>query len=135
MGALEAADMRRARVFILSAALLLFGVVARADPYEDTIKLFKEAGESAAFFSKSHGYAVFPTVGKGGFVVGGAHGQGRVFEQGKYIGDAAMTQVSVGFQAGGQAYSMIVFFEDQRALKEFTSGNFQFGADASAVAI
>jgi lipid-binding SYLF domain-containing protein len=108
---------------------------ARADEYTDTVALFKNAGKSAAFFPKTYGYAVFPTIGKGGFIVGAAHGSGRVYAQGKYMGDTSMTQVSVGFQAGGQAYSEIIFFEDRRSLEEFTSGNFEFSADAGAVAI
>jgi lipid-binding SYLF domain-containing protein len=78
---------------------------------------------------------VFPTIGKGGIVVGGAHGSGRVYEKGKVIGDSSMTQVSVGLQLGGQAYSEIIFFQDESALKKFTGGNFEFGADASVVAI
>jgi lipid-binding SYLF domain-containing protein len=127
--------MRRTTACILSAVLMTSAATARADDYSDTIALFKNAGESAAFFERSYGYAVFPTIGKGGFVVGGAHGKGRVYERGKYVGDASVTQVSVGMQAGGQAYSQIIFFEDQRALNEFTSGNFEFGADVSAVAI
>ena len=108
---------------------------AWADEYSDTISIFKNAGESGKLFDTAYGYAVFPTIGKGGIVVGGAYGNGRVYEKGKVIGDTSMTQVSVGLQLGGQAYSEIIFFEDQRALKEFTSGNFEFGADASVVAI
>jgi lipid-binding SYLF domain-containing protein len=115
-------------------AVALVGV-AVADDYSDTVELFKNAGESSGFFGNCYGYAVFPTIGKGGFVVGGAHGNGRVFEKGRYIGDTSMTQVSVGFQAGGQAYSQIIFFEDKRALDEFTNGNFEFEAGVSAVAI
>lgn len=103
--------------------------------YQDTIKIFRDAGESGSFFGKSHGYAVFPTIGKAGLVVGGAYGSGRVYAVGKYVGDTSMTQLSLGFQAGGQAYSQIIFFEDQRAYNEFTSGNFEFGAQATAVAI
>jgi len=67
--------------------------------------------------------------------VGGARGKGRVYQQGSYIGDTTMTQLSIGLQLGGQAYSQIVFFQDKRALDEFRSGNFEFGAQASAVAI
>jgi lipid-binding SYLF domain-containing protein len=78
---------------------------------------------------------VFPTIGKGGLVVGGAHGNGRVYRKGKHVGDVSMTQVSVGFQAGGQAYSQIIFFEDQRAFDEFTSGQFGFDASVGAVVI
>jgi lipid-binding SYLF domain-containing protein len=106
-----------------------------ADDYQDTIKVFKNAGESGAFFDKSYGYAVFPTIGKGGIGIGGAHGKGRVYERGKYVGDSSMTQVTIGLQLGGQAYSQIIFFQDERAFKEFTDGNFEFGAQATAVAI
>ena len=118
---------------LLSVALL--ASPAWADEFDDTVNLFKKAGESAKFFSTAYGYAVFPTIGKGGIGVGAAHGNGRVFEKGKWIGNTSMTQLSIGLQLGGQAYSQIIFFEDQRSLKEFTSGNFEFGAEASAVAI
>ena len=120
---------------LLIATLALAAVPALADEYDDTIALFKTAGESATFFNKSHGWAVFPTIGKGGLGVGAAHGSGRVYEQGKYVGDTKMTQLSVGLQAGGQAFSQIIFFQDKRALNEFTSGNFEFEATAQAVAI
>ena len=106
-----------------------------ADDYEDTIKIFEKAGESGTFFDNSYAYAVFPTVGKGGMGIGGAHGKGRVYEGGIYIGDSSMTQITFGLQLGGQAYSQIVFFQDERALREFTGGNFEFGAQATAVAI
>ena len=66
---------------------------------------------------------------------GGAYGKGRVYEQGAHVGNTSMTQVTVGFQLGGQAYSQIIFFEDKRAFDEFTSGNFEFVAQATAVAI
>ena len=108
---------------------------ALADEFADTVALFQKAGESGAFFRNAHGYAVFPTIGKGGIGIGAAHGNGRVYEKGKHVGDTSMTQLSVGLQLGGQAFSQIIFFEDARALKEFTSGNFEFGAEASAVAI
>ena len=123
----------RALIVLLLCALPFTG--SWAGDYEDTIKVFKNAGESGAFFDKSHGYAVFPTVGKGGIGIGGAHGTGRVYEKGKYIGDTSMTQLTIGLQLGGQAFSQIIFFQDARALKEFTSGNFEFGAQATAVAI
>jgi lipid-binding SYLF domain-containing protein len=108
---------------------------AFADSYSDTIALFENAGESSAFFDSSYGYAVLPTIGKGGFIIGGAHGDGRVYRRGKYVGDISMTQISIGFQAGGEAYSEIIFFQDQRALDEFTSGHFEFDGDVSAVAL
>jgi len=122
-------------VSILAAALVAFSMPSRADEYSDTVNLFKNAGESAAFYHNAYGYAVFPTIGKGGVGVGGAYGKGRVYEKGKYVGDASMTQVTVGLQLGGQAYSEMIFFEDERAFREFTGGNFEFSADAGAVAI
>jgi lipid-binding SYLF domain-containing protein len=125
----------RSSAFLLVAVQCFAGAWALADSYSDTVALFRNAGASASFFDTCYGYAVFPTIGKGGLVVGAAHGKGKVYVHGKYLGDSSMTQLSVGLQAGGQAYSQIVFFEDQRALKDFTSGDFQFGADASAVAL
>lgn len=127
--------MKRSFALFCGALLLVGAGVVRADDYSDTIALFKNAGESAGFFKNCYGYAVFPTIGKGGLGIGGAYGKGRVYAKGKHIGDTSATQVSVGFQAGGQAYSQMIFFEDKRALDEFTGGNFEFGADVNAVAI
>ena len=123
------------RSFALVPALLLIASVAHASKYSDTINLFKNAGQSSTFFHKCYGYAVFPTVGEGGLGVGGAFGKGQVYVHGHYVGDTKMGQVSVGFQAGGKAFSQIIFFEDKRALDEFESGTFEFTAGASAVAV
>ena len=123
------------RMFLFSLFVMVPLSAVHADEYQDTIEIFKNAGESNNFFSQSFGYAVFPTIGKGGIIVGGAYGEGRVFKQGTYVGDTSMTQASIGFQLGGQAFSQIIFFEDKRAFDEFTSGNFEFGAQATAVAI
>jgi len=123
------------RLSSLLLLVLLAPAVVLANRYSDTIALFKNAGQSAGFFANCYGYAVFPTIGKAGFVAGGAHGTGRVYEHGKYVGDATMNQLSVGFQLGGQAYSQMIFFEDKRAFDNFTDGNFEFDASASAVAI
>jgi lipid-binding SYLF domain-containing protein len=123
------------RAFSLASALLLMASMAHASKYSDTVNLFRNAGQCATFFDKSYAYAVFPTVGEGALVVGGAHGKGHVYVHGHYVGDASMSQLSVGFQAGGKAYSQIIFFEDKRALDEFESGSFEFDAGASAVAI
>lgn len=127
--------MRRTFQCLLSVPLLLLAAATRADSYQDTVELFRNAGQSSQFFQNCYGYAVFPTIGKGGFVVGGAHGDGRVYARGKYVGEVSMTQLSVGLQAGGQAYSQVIFLEDKRAFEEFTNGSFEFGADASAVVI
>jgi len=119
--------------------LLIFSVAlagpARADEYDDAIDLFRDAGASSGMFDSAVGYAVFPTIGKAGFGIGGARGFGRVYRNGVAVGETTMTQLSVGFQMGLQAYTQIIFFEDDSAFAEFTSGNFEFGATAGAVAI
>jgi len=108
---------------------------AFADEYKDTIDIFKKAGASNAFFGENYGYAVFPTIGKGGIGIGGAYGSGKVYKDGKYMGNTDMYQLSLGLQLGGQAFSQIIFFQDARAFEQFTGGSFEFGAQASAVAI
>jgi lipid-binding SYLF domain-containing protein len=123
------------RAAVMAAALSLTVGVAQAGKYEDTIAVFREARESASFFHHSYGYAVFPTVGEGGFIVGAALGHGRVYARGRLVGDSTMTAVSAGFQAGGKAFSQIIFFKNKSALEAFESGSFQFEAGASAVAI
>ena len=122
----------------LTMAFVLFSLAsltAQADSYSDAIETFRKAGESATFFDKSVGYAVFPTIGKGGIGIGGAFGEGKVYRDGVAIGTSDMTQVTIGFQLGGQAFSQIIFFENENALINFIAGNFEFSADASAVAI
>jgi lipid-binding SYLF domain-containing protein len=121
-------------VFVL-VLLLSVNQLAHADTYSDAVASFKNAGESGAFFEQSYGYAVYPTIGKGGIGIGGAHGKGQVYARGAHVGNSSMTQVTIGFQLGGQAYSQIIFFKDQSALNEFTSGNFEFSAQMTAVAI
>ena len=122
------------RATLFTLLLLLPFASALADEYSDTKKMFVDAGASNLFQS-AYGYALFPTIGKAGFVVGGAYGKGRVYSGGKHIGDTSMTQASIGFQLGGSGFSQVIFFEDKRALDEFTSGNFEFGAQAQAVAL
>ena len=122
------------RVAILLSAATLVSEVVLADGYSDTVDTFKKAG-SAWYFDHSYGYAVFPSIGKGGLIIGGAHGTGRVYQNGQYVGDTAMTQVSIGLQVGGEAYSQMIFFEDKRSFDDFTSGNFEFDAGVSAVAL
>jgi len=128
--------MSRLAGLMLGTLLALSPVAASADEYTDGVDLFRKAGASAAFFPKCYGYAIFPSVGQGALVIGGARGTGRVYKcSGEYVGDTSVTQLSIGLQAGGRAYAMIIFFEDQRAFEEFTKGNFEFGADVTAVAI
>ena len=115
---------------------LLSASVAWGDSYDEAVEIFKGAGQSGDYFNTAYGYALFPTIGKGGVLIaGGAHGKGRVYVGGVQVGNASMTQVTVGLQLGGVAYSEIIFFEDERAFQEFASGSFEFGAQASAVAI
>ncbi len=87
------------------------------------------------FFDGAAGYAVFPKVGKGGIGIGGAHGKGLVIVNDKAIANTSLSQVTVGFQLGGQVYSQFVFFEDATSLGHFQRGNFEMGAQASAVAV
>jgi lipid-binding SYLF domain-containing protein len=103
--------------------------------YQEAKGLFVEAGQSGDFFDNCYGFALFPTIGKGGIGIGGAHGDGRVYAKGEYVGDTKMNQLTIGLQFGGQAYSQIIFFEDKRAFDEYTGGEFEFGAQATAVAI
>lgn len=88
-----------------------------------------------AFFENAAGYAVFPSVGKGGLVIGAAYGKGLVLADEKIIGYTSMTQGTIGLQAGGQKYAQFIFFKDTTALDHFKRGNFELGAQASAVAI
>lgn len=122
----------------LGAALLVLlsmNVMAEGDSYANALNVFKESEICRKYFGSSYGYAIFPTVGKGGVVVGGGYGKGRVYRQGEMTGTAVVGQVSVGLQLGLQAYSEIVFFQDERAYQDFISGSFEFDATASAVAI
>jgi len=81
------------------------------------------------------GYAVFPDVGKGGFIVGGARGKGLLYEKGVATGQATMTQASVGAQAGGQSFAEIILFQTPQAVSDFKTGKFEMSAEVSAVAV
>jgi lipid-binding SYLF domain-containing protein len=90
-------------LLVLATLSVASSGAASDDTYSKAVRVFKEAGQSEAYFSKEYGYALFPTVGKGGFVIGGAHGSGRVYAGGNYVGDTSMTQLSVGLQARASA--------------------------------
>lgn len=122
------------RATLLAILVLLPVASVLADTYSDTKKMFSDAGASN-MFDGAHAYALFPTIGKAGFVIGGAYGEGRVYQGGEVIGDTSMTQATIGFQLGGSGFSQVIFFKDKRALDKFTRGNFEFGADAQAVAL
>lgn len=130
--------MKNPRIIFLSIILmtaLFLPASALAGSYGRTISVFKKAPAVQPFFKNCYGYAVFPTVGKGGFVIGGSYGEGRVYKNETATGFVKLIKGSIGFQFGGQAFSQIIFFQDQRAYNEFTSGSFEFDGSASAVAI
>ena len=115
--------MRLRRLALVFSLLLVFPVVhafaadnmAKLDKKtQDAIRVFKNAGASAKYFDKSYGYAVFPTIGKGAVGVGGAHGNGQVYEQGKLVGYAEMSQMTVGLSLGGKTFSVVPVSVDQR---------------------
>ena len=108
---------------------------AVADDYTDTIEIFIKSDAVKPFFNEAYGYAVFPLVGKGAIILGGAYGAGRVYRQGDITGTATLFKVNFGFQLGGQAFRQIIFFQDKRAYDEFTSEGFEFDGSLSAVVI
>jgi len=122
-------------MLIVVMAALMLSIPAHADKYTDTMDVFKKSEVVQPFFKNAYGYAVFPTVGKGGIGIGGSYGTGQVYQGGKVTGEVSLIKGSIGWQLGGQAFSQMIFFEDKRAYDDFTSGNFEFDATASAVAI
>jgi lipid-binding SYLF domain-containing protein len=122
-------------VLIMFVSALILSNTAYADKFADTINVFKKSEAVQPFFRNAYGYAVFPTIGKAGIGIGGSYGTGQVYKGGKVTGEVSVIKGSIGFQLGAQAFSQMIFFEDKRAYDEFTSGNFEFDATASAVAI
>jgi lipid-binding SYLF domain-containing protein len=135
----EIAMLKRVIVLVCFTCLLFALPVAakkrEVKDYSKTIDDFKKINVVKPFFGNAYGYAVFPSVGKGGLGIGASHGKGQVYEGGKVIGFTSTSDVSIGFQAGGQAYSQIIFFQNADALNKFTSGNFEFEASAEAIAV
>ena len=141
--------MRKAAMYGL-VTILLIGVLAVSagagwDPsreqrekklVEETIAKFKEADASMkVFFDKTYGYVVFPSIGKGGFIIGGGHGDGWVYEKGRHIGRATVTELTVGAQIGGQSFSEIIFFAKKPAIDDFKRGNWELDAQASVIVV
>lgn len=129
---------------LISSALFLMAIIVLTPPVvaqseakvQEVIKKFEEGDPGMqAWFREAYGYVVFPSVGKGGIGIGGARGKGLVYEQGKLVGRSTLTELTVGFQLGGQAFSEVIFFKDKTAFDDFTRGNFEFGAQVSAVAL
>ena len=102
------------------------------DAVEAKAMLLKADEGLKSFFDKSAGYVIFPNVGKGGFIVGAASGNGVVYENGTKVGMADLKKLNIGFQAGGQAIIEVIFFE---TTDDFKEGKFSFAAEASAVAV
>jgi lipid-binding SYLF domain-containing protein len=103
--------------------------------FSPTIEMFRGIPQVGSYFDTAYGYAVWRTIGRGGIGIGGATGRGQVYVGGQVTGFSRLIDISIGFQLGGQAYSQVIFFEDERAYNEFTQGNFEFDAQASAVAV
>jgi lipid-binding SYLF domain-containing protein len=132
-----------------SLALALILTVPATAEYPVVVSLAKDESDAAAVitkfkqkdpglakvFGESAGYVVFPTVAKGGLGIGGARGKGYVYQQGHLIGRSTLTQLTIGLQAGGQAYSEVIFFKDSTALENFERGHLKLDAQASAVAL
>jgi lipid-binding SYLF domain-containing protein len=134
-------NIRNMALAAACAAAVLSVSAARA---EDDLKA--ESQQAMADFQKADstlqkfldgaaGYAIFPNVGKGGFIVGGAHGKGLVYEKSKVIGQATMTQATIGAQVGGQTFAEIIVFETPAALSDFKEGKFEMRAGVSAIAV
>ena len=136
------------KTIVVGLSFLSFALMASSwawDPAEaeenhakaqEAIAAFKENDPSIQrFFDAAAGYVVIPTVGKAGFGIGGARGKGVLYENGEVTANVTLTQLSFGFQWGGQAYSEFIFFEDDAVLTNFKRGNYELGAQASAVAV
>ncbi|SFU30499.1 Lipid-binding SYLF domain-containing protein [Pustulibacterium marinum] len=137
--------MKKLKTVLASALVCLFTANAVAQTSKDQ-KIMKDAAKAKttlmakdagleSFFDDAAGYVIFPNVGKGGFIIGGATGNGVVYDDGVAIGMADLKKINVGLQAGGQAITEVIFFETEGDLKDFMKGNFQFSAEASAVAV
>ncbi len=136
--------MKKVRaISIFAVFFIAFAAFSQSDHDKKVIKDAKKAKEKLSkmgsgletFFQNSAGYVIFPNVGKGGFIVGGASGNGVVYENGVVVGMADLKKLNIGLQAGGQAITEVIFFETQEDLDEFKDGDFEFAAEASAVAI
>ena len=131
--------LRRASAVVAGIAMLLavpaLAKERKVEDYSATIAEFKKIPQVAPFFGSAHAYALFPSIGKGGLGIGGSHGKGQVYVGDKVVGFTSTTDVSIGLQAGGQAYSQVIFFQNAEALNRFTAGKFEFAASASAIAV
>ncbi len=124
-------------VLALAGAYTALGTEEKplGDQVKEAIQLFKsDDSKIVKLFESAHGYVVFPGIGKGAVGIGGAAGDGQVFEKGTLIGTARMTQITIGAQLGGQTFSEVIFFETKEALEAFRSSEWAMSAGVSAVA-
>ena len=130
-------------LFLFTGILFNTHLFAQSDTRKDKIiadaktakaEFVKADSKMTNLFAKAYGYAIFPNVGKGGLGIGGATGNGVAYEKGKMVGTARLTQVSVGFQFGGQAYREVIFFETKKDMDRFKENRVELSAQVSAVA-
>ena len=130
-----------ALVFLLTSPAMLWAFEPdnssplQLDAAKAIIEIKKADPGIEKFFENAAGYAVFPSVGKGAIGIGGAHGKGLVIANDKAVGKTSLSQVTVGLSLGGQKYAQFIFFKDETALGHFQRGNWEMGAQASAVAV
>ena len=127
--------IRASGLVVLMLLTLGCATMPATDGYERAISVFQQSPQVKPFFEDAYAYAVFPSVGKGGLLFGGSYGKGQVYRRGVLTGRSSLVKLSLGAQAGGQAFRQIIFFQDKRAYDEFTRGTFELDATASAVAI
>ena len=128
----------RTKFAMIAAALCIASGAASAqkvEDFSDTIKMFRDIPTVAPYFENSYGYAVWQRIARGGLGIGAATGRGQVYVHGSVTGFSRLIDVNIGFQAGGQVYRQIIFFQNREAYDKFTRGNFEFDAQASAVAV
>lgn len=136
--------LRTGKSFLVLAALCISMISAAQKSTKDQ-KLITDCrvaktefintdGQMKSLFDNAYGYVIFPNVGKGAIGIGGAAGNGMVYQGGALIGKAKLTQVSIGFQWGGQAYREVIFFENKAAMDRFKENNIELAAQVSAVA-
>ena len=129
------------KIFFLLAIIVMCVLVGNVsiayevEDYSSTIDVFQQSLQVQPYFENNYGFAVFPTVGKGSFGVGGTYGRGQVYRGIEVTAITKVVKMSVGFQAGVQVFSQIIFFEDEKAYNSFTSGQYEFSAQLSAVAV
>ena len=131
----------KTKITMISILLVVFSMTGLSqdndvDEARKAITEFKETNSDInELFNSAYGYAIFPGIGKGGLGVGGAAGKGTIFKGGAPVADCKMSQVTIGFQAGGQKYAEVIFFENVEAYERFVGNKFEFAAQVSAVAL